>query len=95
MQVYGTELDNGAFYASGDDVVNHTFAYLGADIPDTEVAILLDEEGITYSMEWKVPFASMAGQLQPDTSNAMSRAEFPLYTPQDGDVIPFGHRPYR
>ena len=89
VQAYGTTLDNGAFYASGDDVVNHNYGYLGVDIPDNEVAILFSEEGDTYNIEWKVPFSSLAGQLQPDTTNMLSRVEWPLFTPSEGAVIPF------
>ena len=88
MQVYGTELDNGGFYASGTDAVTQNYGYLGVPINDTEVAVLLDSTGTFYTAEWKVPFSSLAGQLQSDTSNAMSQAEYPLYTPADGHIIP-------
>ncbi len=89
MQQYGTELDNGAFYASGAEAITSTFQFIGQPIADTEVAILLAEDGITYTFEWKVPFASLAGNLITDPDNALSAAEWPLYTPADGHVIPF------
>ena len=89
LQPYATTLDNGAFYASGADAITSTFQFIGQPIADTEIAILLADDGVTYTYEWKVPFASLAGNLITDPENVLSAAEWPLYTPQDGDVVPF------
>ena len=89
LQPYGTTLENGAFYASGADAITSTFQFIGQPIADTEIAILLAEDGVTYTYEWKVPFASLSGQLITDEENVLSAATWPLYTPADGDVIPF------
>ena len=84
IQDYDTILDNGSFYASGDEVVTYNYGYVDHGVANTEVAISLwpDENG--YSFEWKVPFASMAGYQRGDTLDV----KWPLYKPFAGDVVP-------
>ncbi|MBD3225315.1 MAG: hypothetical protein GF313_11330, partial [Caldithrix sp.] len=88
IQPYGTTLDNGAFYASGADVVNYNWGYVDTLIANTELAIKLWDDQNGYTMEWKVPFASLAGQIA-RPSKPQSGIEWPLFVPEDGAVFPF------
>lgn len=45
-----------------------------------------DEEG--YIMEWKIPFASLAGDISEGSANFRG-VEWPLFTPQNGTTISF------
>ncbi len=87
-QEYSNMLPNGAYYASGDDVINYNWGYVDTLIANTEVAILVWPEEDGYTLEWKVPFASMAGNIA-KASKPQASIEWPLYTPKDGDVLPF------
>ncbi len=88
IQPYNTTLDNGAFYASGSDMINYNWGYVDTLIANSELAIKVWDDSKGYTLEWKVPFASLAGDIAAPSS-PVSGVEWPLYTPEDGDVIPF------
>jgi len=68
----------------------HTYAgaYVDTTLGGTVAAVELwaDEKG--YNVEWKIPFASLAGKIAKG-SGAFKDFEWPLFTPAHGMVIPF------
>ncbi len=75
-------------YGASDDPVAYNYGYVNTEIPNTEVAVELWSSGKGYSLEWKVPFASLAGKIA-DQSGEFANFEWPLFTPQDGKIISF------
>jgi hypothetical protein len=73
-------------YGGSDDPITYNYGYINDAIPNTEVATTLWENSKGYTLEWKVPFASLSGQLGAESSD-FANFEWPLYSPQDGDVI--------
>lgn len=88
LQTYKETLANGAFHASNEKVINYNWGYVDTLIANTELAIKLWDDENGYSVEWKVPFASLAGFIARPTK-PQAILEWPLFTPQDGAVIPF------
>jgi hypothetical protein len=93
IQFYNTTNEMGAFVASGMDVITKNWGYVDNTIADTDVALMLreDADGVYgYVLEWRVPFASLAGDIANPASNFGELGiEWPLYAPEDGDVIVF------
>ena len=88
IQDYDNTLTNGAYYASGSQVLNYNWGYVDTLIANTELAIRVWEDEKGYTLEWKIPFASLAGKITKKAA-PQSVLEWPLYMPKDGDVIPF------
>lgn len=88
IQTYTNTLANGAYYAKDQAVINYCWGYVDTLIAKTELAIKLWQDEKGYTLEWKIPFASLAGKIA-RPSKIQSVLEWPLYTPKDGDVIPF------
>ncbi len=87
-QEYNTLLSNGAYYATGDEVINYNWGYVDTLISNTEVAIKVWDNEDGYTIEWKVPFTSLAGRIAKE-SKPQSVIDWPLYTPRNGDILPF------
>ncbi len=88
IQEYNTVLANGAYYAAGDEVVNYNWGYVDTTIHNTEVAIKVWPKDLGYTVEWKIPLASLAGYIAKKVS-PVSILEWPAFTPKNGMVIPF------
>lgn len=88
VQTYDTTLTNGAYYASGRSVINYNYGYVDTLIANTALAIFPWDNEKGYTLEWKVPFAALAGKIARRTTPS-GVLEWPLFTPKDGDVIPF------
>lgn len=88
FQTYDKTLANGAYSASGDEVINFNWGYVDTLIANTELAIKPWSNERGFTLEWRVPFASLAGKIA-RASKPQAALEWPLYRPQAGDVIPF------
>ncbi|WP_020402498.1 T9SS type A sorting domain-containing protein [Gracilimonas tropica] len=73
-------------YGAADSPITYNYGYVNAEIPNTEVATSLWDDSKGYTLEWKVPFESLAGKLGAESGD-FANFEWPLYSPQDGDVI--------
>jgi hypothetical protein len=76
---------------AGSDVQTYNGALVDTTVQNTEVAsdVYVDSKGGTgYTLEWRVPFASLAGQIS-KPSREYSNFEWPLFAPTHGMVIPF------
>ena len=71
-------------YGESDDPVTYNWGYVNSEISGTEVATSLWGDSKGYTLEWKVPFASLAGQIG---SGAYANFDWPLFAPQDGMII--------
>lgn len=71
-------------YGESDDPVTYNWGYVNSEVAGTEVATSLWGNSKGYTLEWKVPFASLAGQIG---SGAYANFNWPLFTPQDGMII--------
>ena len=99
-QIYTRALDYGGDgnVVTGDQVQTYNGGAVDTTIANTTLStrFLTDESGVEvgYVLEWQVPLASLAGNLfNPRTRTAFAEAgiEYPLYEPQDGDVIVFDY----
>ena len=99
-QFYIRALDYGGDgnVVTGDDVQTYIGGIVDSAATNTTAAtrFLTDDNDVEvgYILEWKVPFASLAGDIiNPQTRAAFTDAgiTYPLYTPQDGDVVPFDY----
>ena len=93
-QFYVRALDYGGDgnVVTGGDVQTYIGGISDTTLANTTAATsFLVEDGIEvgYVLEWQVPLASLAGDIisRPEFGDL----EYPLYTPQDGDVIPFDY----
>ncbi|NCV27965.1 MAG: T9SS C-terminal target domain-containing protein, partial [Nitrosomonadales bacterium] len=73
---------------SGDQVNQHNFGYIDAAIANTTASIQQWSDGEGYNLEWKVPFASLAGKIASSTGS-YSDFEWPSFTPEDGLIFSF------
>jgi hypothetical protein len=73
---------------SGDQVNQHNFGYVDAAIANTTASIQQWSDGEGYNLEWKVPFASLAGKIASPTGN-YSDFEWPSFTPEEGLIFSF------
>jgi hypothetical protein len=76
---------------TGDDVQTYNGALVDTTIQNTEAAsdVFVDSQGGTgYTLEWRVPFASLAGKIS-KPSREYSNFEWPLFEPMHNMVIPF------
>jgi len=73
-------------YGDSDAPVTYNWGYVNDEISGTEVATQLWGDSKGYSLEWKVPFASLAGKLA-DQSGDFANFDWPLFAPQDGMII--------
>lgn len=71
-------------YGESNDPVTYNWGYVNSEVAGTEVATSLWSNSKGYTLEWKVPFASLAGQIG---SGAYANFTWPLFTPQDGMII--------
>ena len=71
-------------YGESDAPVTYNWGYVNSAIAGTEVATSLWGNSKGYTLEWKVPFASLAGQIG---SGAYANFNWPLFAPQDGMII--------
>ena len=70
----------------GIDPQTYNGAYVDTTIQGTEVATaFIDEEG-GYTLEWKIPFTSLAGNIA-KPSREFSNFEWPMFSPEDGQVV--------
>ncbi len=97
-QFYIRALDYGGDgnVVTGDDVQTYIGGIVDSTASGTTAStrFLTDDTGteVGYVMEWKVPLASLAGDITSRTSRAKYNGiEFPTYTPRDGDVVPFDY----
>lgn len=72
---------------TGDDVVTYNWGIVDTTIQNTTIATELFDDENGYYVEWKVPFASLAGQIS-RPSGLFADFEWPAFTPMDGMVIP-------
>ncbi len=73
-------------YGASDNPITYNWGYVNNEIASTEVATALWSNSKGYSLEWKVPFASLAGKLA-DQSGDLANFDWPLFTPTDGAII--------
>ncbi len=94
-QFYIRALDYGGdgSVVMGDDVQTYIGGIVDSAATNTTAAtrFLTDDAGteVGYILEWQVPLASLAGDIS--SRPEFAGIEYPLYTPQDGDVIPFDY----
>lgn len=69
----------------------HTYsgAYMDTTIGGTVAAGKLDAEEAGYFLEWKIPLASLAGNVAKGTGPYSGKFNWPLYQPANGHVIAF------
>ena len=73
---------------TGDQVNQHNFGYVDASIANTTASIQSWSDGEGYNLEWKVPFASLAGRIANSTGD-YSDFDWPSFSPEDGMTISF------
>jgi hypothetical protein len=73
--------------ASGD-LVTYNYGYVDGAIPNTTAVVVLNANEDGYVVEWKVPFASLAGKIARPES-LFQNFEWPLFTPSHGQTIIF------
>ncbi len=88
IQTYDSTLTNGAYFASGKNVINYNYGYVDTLVANTTVAIRPWDDEKGYTLEWKVPFAALAGRIARRTT-PVGILEWPLFIPKNGYVIPF------
>lgn len=69
-----------------DAVQTYNGAYVDTTIPNTAAAGKLFDDGKGYILEWKIPFASLAGKIA-NQSQPFANFEWPLFEPEHGKVI--------
>lgn len=69
-----------------DPAITYNYGYVNAEIPNTQVSVQLWGDSKGYNLEWKVPFASLAGSIG---SGNYANFDWPLYSPADGEIIAF------
>ncbi len=74
--------------ATGADVQAYSGGLVDTTIANTTVATQLFDDETGYVLEWKVPFASLAGQIS-KPSREYKLFSWPLFEPADGKVIVF------
>ena len=73
---------------TGEQVNQHNFGYVDASIANTTASIQSWSDGEGYNLEWKVPFASLAGRIANSTGD-YSDFDWPSFSPEDGMTISF------
>lgn len=73
-------------YGASDDPITYNYGYVDSTIANTEVSTKLWSSGKGYSLEWKVPFASLAGKIAKQ-SGQYGNFDWPLFTPSAGEII--------
>lgn len=71
-------------YGESDDPITYNWGYVNSEISGTDAASGLWGNSKGYVLEWKVPFASLAGNLG---SGTFANFEWPLFVPEDGAII--------
>ena len=74
--------------ATGDDVQTYSGALVDTTIQDTEAASVLTEDETGYTLEWRIPFASLAGNIA-KPSREYAEMTWPLFEPTHDAVIVF------
>lgn len=72
----------------GTAVSTYSGAMVDTTIVNTEAGSKLTKDEQGYTLEWKVPFASLAGKIAKGTRE-YKNFSWPLFTPKDGMVIVF------
>ncbi len=69
----------------------HTYsgAYMDTTIGGTVAASALDAAELGYFLEWKIPFASLAGDVAKGSGPYSGKFNWPIYAPEIGNVISF------
>lgn len=73
-------------YGPGESPETWSYGYVGAAVANTEAATAAWSDQKGYNLEWKVPFASLAGKLG---SGDYANFEWPSFTPEHGAIIAF------
>ena len=73
-------------YATETDPVNYAFGLVNNSLSGTTASAKAWSDAKGYTLEWKVPFSSLAGKIA-GSGGKFANFEWPLFVPEDGDVI--------
>jgi Secretion system C-terminal sorting domain len=71
--------------ATGGAAENYAGGYVRNPLANTTAGSVLSADGKVYTLEWKIPFASLAGNI---ASGEFAPISWNLYTPTEGHVLP-------
>lgn len=75
-------------YADAGSPDAYAFGNVGQPLAGSSAAVVKFSDGKGYSLEWAIPFASLAGKIA-DPAGALANFEWPSFTPAGGMIVPF------